>query len=97
MRRKKDGKDGVFIFLPFLTTPTDLPESVHVNQNFNSGHGVLVNVGWLSIDEYKKNGLRNFKLPESEDFDIVNNELGNLGFGITYSEEFGLKNGFGLC
>ena len=80
MRRQKNGEDGVFVFLPFMTSPDDLPESYHDRKTSGGGYGVLVNVGWVPIEEYKTHGLRNFKLPESENIDIINNELGKRYF-----------------
>ena len=66
----------MFVFLPFMTLPEDLPESFHENKLPGQGYGVLVNVGWVPIEEYKQHGLRNFKLPEPENMDIINNDLG---------------------
>lgn len=78
VRRQRNGKDGVFVFLPFYTIPHDKLEAVHVNEDIHRGRAILVNVGWVSIEEYKENKLRNFRLPDSEKFEIVNNEISNL-------------------
>jgi hypothetical protein len=64
------------VFLPFMTTPDDILESYNELSIPDQGIGVLVNVGWVPIEEYKESGLKNFKLPEPEKFDIINNNLG---------------------
>ena len=53
----------------------DALEASQLNIDKGKGYGTLVNVGWIPLEEYKKNKLRNFKLPDKEDFEIVNNEL----------------------
>jgi len=76
VRRKKDGEDGVFVFLPFMTKNIERNEASQVNYTPWKGHGVLVNVGWVPIAEYNKHQLRNFKLPDPENFEIVNSDSG---------------------
>ena len=74
-RRNHLGEDGVYVFLPFITKNVDALEASQLNIDKGKGYGTLVNVGWIPLEEYKKNKLRNFKLPDKEDFEIVNNEL----------------------
>lgn len=78
VRRKKNKEDGVFVFLPFITQNIETNEASQVNYHEGSVHGVLVNVGWVPLEEYKKNKLRNFKLPDPENFEIINSGLGNI-------------------
>jgi hypothetical protein len=84
VRRKKDGEEGVFVFLPFITRNMETNEASQINYYPGAGHGVLVNVGWVSLAEYKKNKLRNFRLPDPENFEIINNSLSKVFYFMEF-------------
>lgn len=78
MRRKRNGQDGVYIFVPFVTKTINKNEShQHPLLNDNS-QGVMVNVGWMSLEDFEKNGLKDFKFPEMSKVIALNNMESNI-------------------
>ena len=59
------------MFLPFHTTMTEKEESLQVNLTPNSKPGVLVNVGWISMKQYNRSGLKGMKLPDQGKINLV--------------------------
>lgn len=74
VRRKKNGVDGVYIFLPFVTEMIDKHESAEINMVGSFVKGVMVNVGFMSLEKFKKDGLKDFKLPDMPKVITVNNK-----------------------
>jgi hypothetical protein len=74
VRRKRNGVDGVYIFLPFVTEIIDNHESAQVNMVGSYVKGVMVNVGFMPLKKFQRNGLKDFKLPDMPKVITVNNK-----------------------
>lgn len=54
----------------------DKHESAQINFVGSFVKGVMVNVGFMSLEKFEKNGLKDFKLPEMPKVITLNNKEG---------------------
>ena len=78
MKRKKDGKKGMYVIIPFSISNDFAQEACSIHPGTMQESVVMVNVGWISMKEYKMYGLRRVKLPLPENFQVVNNNRGTV-------------------
>lgn len=72
----------MYVILPFSISNNFAQESSTVNWGNLQNQVVMVNVGWISMKEYKLYGLRRIKLPSPENFQVVNNNRGMRLFAL---------------